>query len=326
MEEFLDIFIAIALFVVGLIIIVVAGNWLVSSAGKISKITGISEALIGATIVSLATTLPELNVVIFSAFDAKSGLAIGNSIGSIMFNLTFILGVVLLFTKNDLRKSIVSVNFYVMLVGIVLVYIFGVLNLVNKVFGMILLCVFLFFFVNNIIDASKKGQVIQKVSNKVIKVDYNPKKQSLLLVILIFCVSSFLVSFGAKLLVQNGERLAELFNVSEHIIGVTIIAIGTSLPEVVTAVSSIRQNCSAIAVGNTIGANTLSITLLLGINAIIEKDGIIFHENITKVAIPLILLSCFILYVPMLFEKRMYKLQGFALLVIFAAYYCTVIF
>ncbi len=309
------------LFVVGLVIIIFGGNWLVSSAVKISDITGIPQALIGATIVSLATTLPELNVTIFSSIGNMSELAIGNAVGSIIFNLTFIVGIVLLFTKNKISKSSLGTNFYIMFFTIVALYIFGLFNIITKVVGMLLITVFLLFFVNNIIDANRKEAVIETCKIVVPK----EKVKSLWLVVLVFCISSFLVSLGAKLLVQNGAQIARLLSVSEHIIGVTIIAMGTSLPEVVTAISSIRQKSTSIAIGNTIGANILSGTLLVGLSAILEQNKLVMHDNIVHVALPMILISSLILYIPIAMNKKIYKVQGITLLALFVIYYITVI-
>lgn len=297
---------------------------LVGSASKISDITGIPQSLIGATIVSLATTLPELNVVIFSSLGGHNSLAIGNSVGSIIFNLTFIVGIVLLFTKNNIKLADLGNNFFIMFGTIMLIYILSLFNVMNKIAGMILLCVFLLYFINNIIDANKKGVVIESIQS-VPKPIYKAKKYKLCWVIICFCVSSFLVSLGAKLLVSNGERIARILNVSEHIIGVTIIAMGTSLPEVVTAITSIRQKNTGIAIGNTIGANILSSTLLLGISAILEPNKLVLHSNITNVALPLIMLSSVIIYIPIHQNKKQYRLQGLLLIILFVIYYCTVL-
>ncbi len=316
----MELLLCIFLLISGLIIIIVSGNWMVANAVKISYITGIPQALIGATIVSLATTLPELNVTIFSSLDNLSDLAVGNAIGSIIFNLTFIIGIVLLFTNNNISKSSLGINFYIMLFVIILIFVFSILDMINKFVGMILLTIFLLFFIHNIIDANRKGIEIETC-----KTLEKKKTGKLWLVILFFCISSFLVSVGAKLLVQNGERLARILNISEHIIGVTIIAMGTSLPEVVTAISSIKQKSTSIAIGNTIGANILSSTLLVGISAILEPNKLVLNANITYVALPLIILSSLILFLPIKMNKKAYKLQGVLLLIIFIIYYITVI-
>jgi len=316
----MSLIISIILLISGLIIIIVGGNWMVANAVKISYITGIPQALIGATIVSLATTLPELNVTIFSAIGGLTDLAVGNAIGSIIFNMTFIIGIVLLFTKNKISKTSLGVNFYIMFFVLSLIYICGIFDIINKFVGMLLITLFLLFFIHNIIEANKKGIEIENC-----RVLGEGKKSSLWVVIVCFCLSSFLVSVGAKMLVQNGEKLARLLFISEHIIGVTIIAIGTSLPEVVTAISSIKQKSTSIAIGNTIGANILSSTLLVGMSAILEKTKLQLNTNIVNVALPLILFSSLILFIPIKCNVQRYKVQGVILLLIFVVYYITVI-
>lgn len=317
----MELFYSILLFCAGLGIIIFSGNWMVTNAVKISRITGIPEVLIGATIIALATTLPELNVTIFSAIDGVNDLAIGNAIGSIIFNLTFIVGIVMLFTKTPIKKSDLGNNFFIMFFAIIILFVFGILGILNRITGMILITIFLLFFINNIIDANKKETVIETYRLNVPK----EKLGKLWQAVLFFCISSFFVSMGARLLVQNGEQLARLLSISEHVIGVTIIAVGTSLPEVVTAISSIKHNSTGIAIGNTIGANIMSCTLLVGMSAVLSPNGLIMHRNITTFAIPMILLSSLILYLPLLFNKKMHKLQGILLLLIFAVYYAVVI-
>jgi len=314
-------FYGVLLFIIGLIIIIFSGNWMVKNAVKISSITGISQALIGATIVSLATTLPELSVTIFSSIGNLQNLAIGNAVGSVIFNLTFIVGIVLFFTRVKIHQSILGRNFYFMVFTVIFIFIFSLFGLINRVTGSVLIIIFLMYFVLNIIEANKNQPVHECIVKKFTNVD----KKNLLYVIISFLVSSFFVAFGAKLLVENGELIAKTLNISDHIIGVTIIAIGTSLPEVVTAISSIRQKSSSIALGNTIGANVLSLTLLIGMSAIMEPSSLIFHSNITFVAIPIILLSCLVLYLPIKLKFCKYKLQGAVLLFLFLIYYLTVI-
>ncbi len=307
------------LFVLALLIIIFSGNCMVSNAIKISDITGIPQALIGATIVSLATTLPELNVTIFSSLDGLSGLAIGNAMGSIIFNMTFIVGIVLCFTKNVIKRSSLGMNFYIMCFTLIVIMLFSMLDMMTKWVGMLLLTIFLLFFIHNIIDANRKEVVIDIYAMRA----RESKGGKLWLVILLFCISSFFVSMGAKILVQNGERIARILSISEHVIGVTIIAMGTSLPEVVTAISSIRQRSTSIAIGNTIGANILSSTLLVGISAILEPGRLVMHSNIIYVAIPLILISSIILLFAV--RKGKYRLGGILLLILFVIYYATVI-
>lgn len=317
----MELFWCITLFVLGLIIIIFSGNWMVDNAVKISRITGIPEVLIGATIIALATTLPELNVTIFSSLDGVNELAVGNAMGSIIFNLTFIVGIVMLFTKNPITKADLGSNFYIMFFSIFFVYILGITNFINRFTGIILLTIFLLFFINNIIDANRKETVIEAYRLHVPK----EKIGSLWKCIIFFCISSFFVSMGARLLVQNGENLARLMDISEHIIGVSIIAVGTSLPEVVTATASIKHGNTGIAVGNTIGANIMSSTLLLGVSAVMEPKGLVMHSNITTFAIPMILLSSLILFLPILLNRKIYKTQGILLLIMFFAYYLVAV-
>lgn len=315
------IFAVVSLFSLGLVFIIFGGNQLVKNALKISEITGVPEMMIGATIVSLATTLPELSVTVFSSMDNLIGIAVGNAVGSMMFNLTFIIGICILFypqfcNKNNLRK-----NFYILLFSTISIFVFGVTSSISKIEGCVLLFVFITFFVSNIIDVTKKikAEGIVKV-NKVID------KKRLLYVGLMFVIGSFFVFLGGKLLVDNGERIARLLNLSEHIIGVTIVAIGTSLPELVTGISSIKYKSTSLAIGNTIGANVLSSTLLIGATAVISKQPLTFDKNITFIALPILIISMLITYIPISKHNKTFRFQGVLLLLFSLIYYSSLFF
>ena len=125
---------------------------------------------------------------------------------------------------------------------------------------------------------------------------------------------------------QNGSNLARILSISDHVIGVTIVAIGTSLPEVVTAISSIKHKCTSLAIGNTIGANILSSTLLVGTTAIISEKTLKFDSNITSFALPLLLVAMLLIYLPISKYNKTKKSQGIILLILSLIYYITLIF
>lgn len=319
----MELTLSLLLFIFGLIFIIIGGNILVKNAIKISKITGVSEIIIGATIVSLATTLPELSVTIFSSASNLNSIAVGNAIGSVIFNLTFILGLCLFFMPHKLKSRSIRLNFYLLSFCIVFLFILGLTNNLNAISGIFLLLLFVLYFSLNIYEAYKKVNALNE--NVKIQKPIKINKNSLIFVGFAFIVGAGIITFGAKLLVSNGERLASLCNISEHVIGVTIIAIGTSLPELVTAISSIKYKSTNIAVGNTLGANVLSTTLLIGTASIINKN-LQFNMNILFLALPLILLSMFIIYIPVKKHQKTFKWQGIVLLLLFFIYYSTLFF
>lgn len=321
----MEIFVTVLLIICGLVLIIYGGNLLVNNAVKISKLTGIPEAIIGATIVALATTLPELSVTVFSSMDNLNDMAIGNAIGSMLFNITFIIGICITFSPEYCNKKTIKKNFYILFLSIVFILIFGLTKGITKFEGWILIIVFIAYFVFNIFDVVKKVK-IENFNMPIVKVVEKFDKKKLLAVAVAFIIGSFLVFFGGKLLVTNGSIMAKLLNLSDHIIGVTVVAIGTSLPEVVTSISSIKHKCTSLAIGNTIGANILSSTLLVGTTAIISKETLFFDGNITNFALPLLLFAMLVIYIPISKHNKTNKRQGIVLLLLSIIYYITLIF
>lgn len=315
----MNVFFTIFFFLTGLALIVVGGNILVKNAIRISEITGIPEVLVGATIVSLATTLPELSVTVFSSLDKVSSLAVGNAIGSVIFNLLFILGFCLVISPQKVDARNIKKNFYILFFTIFLLIIFGMFNIVNLFSGIVLFLICVCFFVININSALKD---IGKTEVVTYNIPDNYKKQ-LFSVVLGFMVGSSIIAMGAKSLVVNGTVLTELAGISEHVVGVTFVAIGTSLPELVTAINGIRLKATNIAIGTALGANILSTTLLMGTLAILNSNAITFDPSITYLALPFILLAILIIYLPIAKRGKTFKLQGVFLLALFALYYLT---
>lgn len=310
------------LFIIGLAFIIYGGNMLVRNALKISKITGIPEILIGATIVSLATTLPELSVTVFSSVGNLNDLAIGNAIGSVLFNLLFIIGLCVFFSPQKVDAKNIRKNFFILLFTCLYLLILGIFNFLNLFTGISLIVIFITFFVINIIDANRK---IKIEGIQVQAVPKNYKKQ-LVVVILAFMLGALFITVGAKMLVSSGENIAHLLGISEHIIGVTIVAMGTSLPELVTAINSIRLHSTNIAIGNTLGANILSSTLLVGTTTIMNGNTLHLEKNIIWIALPVIILSLLVLYIPIARKGKTNRIQGIILLTMFLIYYLTLLF
>lgn len=319
----MKIFLYILFFIIGLIFIIFGGNMLVKNALKISKITGIPEILIGATIVSLATTLPELTVTVFSSAGNLSDLAVGNAIGSVLFNLLFIIGICIFFSPQKIDAKNIKKNFYILFATIIFLFIFGSINLLNVVTGLILVIAFVLFFIVNIFDANKKV-LIEGLEIHQTPIIPHPKRE-LLKISFAFVLGATFVTFGAKLLVSHGENIAHILGLSEHIIGVTIVAIGTSLPELVTAINSIKLKSTNIAIGNTFGANILSTTLLVGTTSIMSGN-LQMENNIIFIALPIILISMLLIYIPIAKYGRTFKKQGLLLLIMFIIYYSSLFF
>lgn len=298
----------IGLFVLGLILICVGGDRLVDAAVAIARKLGIPQIVVGATIVSLGTTLPEILVSTTAAFDGSAAIAAGNAFGSIICNTALIAG--LTQTVRPAEKvgtaSIAwrSIFFFVVMI---LLEGYGILvGAFQRFSGMFLLAAFVLYACLNVRYAAgeEEEDTVEGVSI--------PKQ------LLILAGCAFLLYLGANLLVDNGILIAQALGVPERVIAVTFIALGTSLPELVTSLMSLAKGYGNVGLGNIIGANTLNMLLVIGIPATVA--GIPLERQTLAVDIPLGILVMGILFVPILIRKRSSRIQGIFLLGIYATY------
>lgn len=309
---------AVILFVVGLVLICIGGDRLVDAAVAIAKKLGIPQIVVGATIVSLGTTLPEILVSTTAAFDGSAAIAAGNAFGSIICNTALIAGL-----SQTIRPSAKvefaslawrSAFFFITLVCMnVYGYVTGVFN---RPAGIVLLLLFALYAYLNIRRSSSEGGEEEEAQEGGQEISL-PKQ------ILILAVCAALLYVGANLLVDNGIFIAEAIGVPERVIAVTFIALGTSLPELVTSIMSLIKGYGNVGLGNVIGANILNMLLVIGIPSAIA--GIPLESSTVTIDMPLALLVMAVLLAPILIRKKSSRLQGVALLGIYTAY-CVVSF
>lgn len=311
---------------VGLVIIIFSGNFLVNNAIILSRITKIPEVMIGATVVSLATTLPELSVTIFSSIENADSLAMGNAIGSMVFNLTFIIGLCIAFLPQEIDAKNSKKNFIFLFVCLSLLFVIGSFNCMNIFYGIVLLIMCGYYLFSNFLDAKKRVSVdsVRLLYSRVSTEKVNFSKKDAFKALIKLIIGSALVLVGAKVLISGCLKLAGEIGISHHIVGVTLVAIGTSLPELVTAISAIRKKATSIAVGNIIGANVLSCTLLVGATSVMNGGYLSFDKNITFFALPICAISLLLLYLPIRKHNVTKRYQGILLLILGVIYYATV--
>lgn len=305
--------ITVLLFVLGLIFICVGGDRLVDAAVAIAEKLKISQIVVGATIVSLGTTLPEILVSTTAAFDGSSAVAAGNAFGSVICNTALIAGITQ--TIRPAGKTAAAIgwrgSFFFAVAAVMEIW--GVMTgAFNRFIGMCLIAAFGFYAYMNIKSASG-GQEEEEDAGQVSM----PKQ------ILVLVACALFLYAGAKLLVDNGILIAQALSVPERVIAVTFIALGTSLPELVTSMMSLVKGYGNVGLGNIIGANTLNLLLVIGIPAAVT--GIPLEKQTTGLDIPLAILVMAVLVVPTLIRKRSSRAQGIVLLGIYAAY-CIVSF
>lgn len=305
-------FTVVLLFALGLVLICLGGDRLVDAAVAIAKKAGIPQIVVGATIVSLGTTLPEVLVSTTAAFDGSAAIAAGNAFGSIICNTALIAG--LTQTIRPSKKVEVSSllwrgAFFFFTMAAMLLCGMLTLNFSHPV-GIILLASFVLYAWINVKRSAKEGG--DEETDESAAVVSIPKQ----LLILVIC--AVLLYAGANLLVDNGILIAQALGVPERVIAVTFIALGTSLPELVTSVMSLIKGYGNVGLGNVIGANILNMLLVIGIPAAVA--GIPLEKQTVFVDMPLALLVMVILIVPILFRKKSSRVQGIVLLGIYTAY------
>lgn len=308
---------AVILFVVGLILICLGGDRLVDAAVAIAKKLGIPQIVVGATIVSLGTTLPEILVSTTAAFDGSAAIAAGNAFGSIICNTALIAGLTQTIrpTKQVERASLSwrSIFFFVVLVGLNVVgFLTGAFG---RPVGVVLLGLFIVYACLTVMRAPAEGGGEEKEEDK--------ENISILKQILILIACAVCLFVGANLLVDNGILIAEAVGVPERVIAVTFIALGTSLPELMTSVMSLIKGYGNVGLGNVIGANLLNMLLVIGIPSAVA--GIPLEESTIRVDMPLACLVMAVLTLPILIRRKSSRVQGVALLGIYAVY-CIVSF
>ena len=304
----------ILLFLLGLVLIIKGGDLFVDAAVWIAEASGIPKFLIGATIVSLATTIPELLVSLLAAAEGSVGMACGNAIGSVTANLGLIMGISIVCIPAVIQRRDIALKGALMVAAAALLWAFcagGSLPIGGSV---VLLAVFLFYVAYNVLDARRSRQAggeeeRESVSRRDVGVN-----------IVKFIAGAAGIAVGANLLVEYGSALARLLGVSEAIIGVTLVAIGTSLPELVTTITAISKKQASLSIGNIVGANIIDLTLILPLCAVISGKALPVLDQTRLLDLPVCIFFCAVAVVPALIEKRFRRVTGVAMLAAYAAY------
>ncbi len=303
--------VAAVIFVVGLVLTIKGGDWFVDSASWFAEATGIPKFVVGATVVSFATTLPELLVSVRAAMNGSAQLAIGNAVGSVTANTTLIMGVSLVAMAGLINRKSFSLKGSLLLAAIIGLTLLSLGNSLPTWSAYVLWAIFLVFMISNLIEGKKgaEGDEIDAHEKKEI-----PSK------VLFFVLGTAAIVFGAEFLVSSGKTIATEIGISETIIGFTVIALGTSLPELVTTLTAIRKKESSLSVGNIIGANIIDTTLILPLCAVINGKALPVERVNLVFDFPVCIAACAVAIVPTIIQGRFKKWQGFALLSIYAVY------
>jgi len=262
-------FLFIFLIIIGFILLINGANFLVNGASSLAKKFHISEIVIGLTIVSIGTSMPELFISITSAVEGHSNLTIGNVVGSNISNLFLILGLSAIVKEISLKRETKLIDIPMCLfITFIFVTLCNVGNIITRLQGFYLIVLFILFIIYTFI-----------MSEKDVKNDEKIEKQSTVKNLFYIFLGIIGLKFGGDLTVNNAVKIAETLNLSEKVISVTILAVGTSLPELVTSITAAIKNESDIAVGNILGSNIFNMLLIIGISSIIRPLEYNFEYN-----------------------------------------------
>jgi cation:H+ antiporter len=297
----------------GLIILIIAGELLVRGAVGVAEKFNIPTLVIGLTIVSFGTSAPELFVSLKATLNGHAELAIANVIGSNIANIALVLGITTMILPITVKKSTVKVDWPIMMGASVLFFIFIFNNIIEWYEGLIFTIGIISFNFYLFWNANRKNK---KEVEKVVVTEN--KKQNIFLNTLLIILGSVGLAFGADWLVDGAKIIASNFGVSEHVIGVTIVAFGTSVPELITSVMAALKKETDISVGNLIGSNIFNILGVLGITALVKDIEVTDH--VVNVDSLWMLAISFLIFPIMLIGYKVNRLRGFLLFVFYCVY------
>ncbi len=289
--------IEILLIVLGFILLIKGADFLVTGASDLAKKFHIPEVVIALTVVSIGTSLPELVVSLTSAMDGYSDMAVGNIVGSNIVNLLFILGMCAIIRPLDVKKQTrlfeMPIHLFAAVLLIILANGFIGTNVISRVEGIILFLFAILFIIYNIYMAKHASQFDKHAVEHVSKNEI--KKINVIKSIVLIVGGIALLKFGGDFVIENSILIAKEFGLSEKLISLTILAIGTSLPELVTSVTAAIKGDSDMAIGNVIGSGIFNIFLILGSCAIISpiSYSISYNTDLCLLIVAAILLMLF---------------------------------
>jgi len=335
-------FLYFILFAVGLLMVVKGSDWFVDSAVWAAEVFRIPSIIIGATIVSICTTLPETIVSSAAALKGEAAMAVGNALGSIGVNTGFILAILLVTTQPSIenRSQFLKNSFFLALLLSALWVIGFFFGEISLPVGISLILLFLLYIINNVITARKlmdldihydivdeqdvfdhmdlNAHMPEGIAYDESENDFDVSFQMILRKTLLFVLGTALVVIGSNLLVDNGIHIAKFLHIPTFIIAVIFTSGGTSLPELITVITSVRKGVSNLGIGNIIGANILNILQVIGFSALLLPLPITNEKSILSFQLPMLFAMVISIICFGLFNKgKLSKWSGICLLVLY---------
>ncbi len=313
--------IPILLFIVGLVALIKGGDWFVDGATGIARRFRLPDIIVGATVVSIGTTLPEVMVSATGALNGQGAMAYGNAIGSIICNTSLIAAISVAVNPGKVNTKTMKMP-VLFFFGSAALYCFSAyyLGTFPRWMGLLLLGVFAVYMVFTVRQGLKNPEMAELEGLGEIK------KEPLWMDLVQLLAGAAVIAVGADLLVDNGTLIAKALGVPETVIALTFVALGTSLPELVTTITSLRKGHASLGIGNVIGANVFNLVLVSGISVTLAPFDVpvgktLLGQNVSLVLdMPLMIVVMALLTVPALLRKKLSRWQGILLLCIYAAF------
>lgn len=299
------------IFIVSLIAVTKGADWLVEGAVGLAQIWGIPQIIVGATIVSLGTTLPETLISSFAAVQGKGDVVLGTSLGSILFNTAVILGLASVIRPPQVKDKDTFFKAGTMIGVLVLLGILASDRMISRFDSFVLALILLFYLGSNVWAGMNTSNGEKN----------NHSRSDLWRNIRNFSLGTVLVVLGARYLLDSGVEIARILGVPEAIIAVTLFAIGSSLPELITATTAAIKGHTGLVLGNVFGANTLNIIFVIAISGLIRPFPV--ASSVITMDIPAALFMMAVLVLPAFFTKRITRVQGAVTII---AYFTYIVF
>ena len=314
--------ISVLLFALGLVLLIKGGDWFVDGATGIARRFNLPDIVVGATVVSIGTTLPEVMVSTTGALLGQGSMAYGNAIGSIICNTALIAAISVAFNPGPVNtKSMkMPVAFFFVSAAI---YCFAayIMGSFTRPLGLVMLAIFVVYLILTVRQGMKNPDSVEEEEE-----DGDSKPHSLWMDLILLVIGAALIAWGADLLVEHGTIIAQGLGVPETVIALTFVALGTSLPELVTTITSLKKGHAHLGIGNVIGANVFNLVLVSGVSVTLAPFDVpvgkllMGHNASLVLDIPLMLGVMVLLCVPALATRKLHRWQGVVLLCIYAAF------
>ena len=314
----MNMFVAVICLVIGFILLVKGADFFVDGASSIAKQLHIPAVVIGLTIVAFGTSAPELAVSVSAAMKGSNDIAIGNVVGSNLFNLLIVVGVSAFIYPLHVQKSMIKKDYPISIIAAVLLGVLAMDTLFGKtsmelsrVDGVVLLIGFAIFMYLAIREGLK-GRAEHKENGEEIEIKYSLGKS------IIVCIIGLAgIIIGGNMVVDGAKEIARAFGLSEAFIGLTIVAFGTSLPELVTSIVAARKGESDISLGNVVGSNIFNIFFILGVSGTILPMAV---ANTYLYDIAILIVVSIVFFIPICKKQRVSKVMGGTMVATYAAY------